>query len=739
MFDFLNVDFQKFIIISKVVIASLICLTIYYYFAYPMGVLTALIPIIIQGPSIGSVRRKASQFILGIIIGLLVGAIISSLYTTHYFESLLMLAAWIIISSYNSKNIYTIIFWIVSGLMPLLISYFSIFTPELAIPVSLGILLASLIGCIIYLTIDISFYPQYSKDIIKNSILSMIASERYLLNDILSSFLYGKPPDKNIIKKITGLKNNFPDLHGLLLDMKAETKIAENLERVMSLYVKKFNDLALQIAGLKNTLLGYDYSSNKDMKNHILSIQNKLNSAMSDIALKIKYRMATSFKTYDLHPENYDISDILSKIETLQEHDKTDDKSLNVFHFIGNVRRISNSIKRTCFFLEEIKKQRESIGIEKPNKGSHINLVQRLRIKIESFLSALTFHEMIFPFKTLLSVIIGFYVSLAFDLESGFAVVLTAFFISSPTIGKTLHGTSWRALGVLIGSVLGIACLYYLSKEPSIIMLYILIGAIVYLCACLANSGPSSIATGLQIIVTFFIIMASSPELSSHSLYSAIHHRAIGLIIGGLIAYLVSLFIYPIKTQKVIIKNSSKILELVSVYLEKITSIDVETKNKEKVDLESIKENLEKEGKKNQSLLPFVVYERKGIKYLNFYTSIINIPITLVNALNYLEYILFEEGSYGDNPKEIFQVIKNEIHSIENYLMNASKVLINKKNETLNLTFNYDKDIKEKLETTARKHNIAQAKALVLLDFFKQFILRLEELHGHIKLQDKKE
>ena len=70
-----------------------------------MGVLTALIPIIIQGPSIGSVRRKASQFILGIIIGLLVGAIISSLYTTHYFESLLMLAAWIIISSYNSKNI----------------------------------------------------------------------------------------------------------------------------------------------------------------------------------------------------------------------------------------------------------------------------------------------------------------------------------------------------------------------------------------------------------------------------------------------------------------------------------------------------------------------------------------------------------------------------------------------------------------------------------------------------------
>ena len=62
-----------------------------------------------------------------------------------------------------------------------------------------------------------------------------------------------------------------------------------------------------------------------------------------------------------------------------------------------------------------------------------------------------------------------------------------------------------------------------------------------------------------------------------------------------------------------------------------------------------------------------------------------------------------------------------------------------KKNESLNLNFNYDQDIKEKLETTAREHDITHAKVLVLLDFFRQFILRLEELHGHIKLQDKKE
>ena len=79
--------------------------------------------------------------------------------------------------------------------------------------------------------------------------------------------------------------------------------------------------------------------------------------------------------------------------------------------------------------------------------------------------------------------------------------------------------------------------------------------------------------------------MASSPELSTHSLNSAIHHRALGIVIGGFIAYLVSLFIYPIKTQKVISIHSSKILELVSVYLEKITSMDTESDKKEKLEL----------------------------------------------------------------------------------------------------------------------------------------------------------
>ena len=258
MLNFLDVDFEKFIINFKVVLASLICLTIYYYFAYPMGVLTALIPIIIQGPSIGSVRRKAMQLLLGIVVGLLVGAVISSLYTNQYLESLIILAAWILISSYNSKNTYTVIFWILSGLMPLLISYFGIFSPELAIPVSLGLLSAGFIGFMIYLIIDFSLFPKYTRDIIQNSILSMIESERQILNDIFNSFLLGKSPDKSIAKKILGFKNKFPDLHGLLLDMKTESKIEGNLELVLNLYVKKFNDLALQIASLNNTVLGYE-------------------------------------------------------------------------------------------------------------------------------------------------------------------------------------------------------------------------------------------------------------------------------------------------------------------------------------------------------------------------------------------------------------------------------------------------------------------------------------------------
>ena len=210
---------------------------------------------------------------------------------------------------------------------------------------------------------------------------------------------------------------------------------------------------------------------------------------MTNISSSIKYRMTSKLKTLGLHPESYDISETLSEFERLQEQEENEEKSLNAYHFIGNVRRILNSIKRICFFIEEIKKQRDGINLEKTNKKYQINFVQKIFIKIETFLSGATLQEMIFPFKSLLSVAIGFYVSLSLGLESGFAVVLTAFFISSPTIGKTLHGTSWRALGVLIGSFMVVSCLFYLSQKPSILMLYILIGMTVYICSCLANSG----------------------------------------------------------------------------------------------------------------------------------------------------------------------------------------------------------------------------------------------------------
>jgi multidrug resistance protein MdtO len=165
-----------------------------------------------------------------------------------------------------------------------------------------------------------------------------------------------------------------------------------------------------------------------------------------------------------------------------------------------------------------------------------------------------------FALKVTLAVMICYFVMSMTDWPGIHTSVITAFFVALGTVGDTLHKTTLRFVGCLIGAGLGLSAILLLMPLMTDLGDLLLLLAPVTLLAAWIGYGSERISyAGLQIGLAFYLVVLQGygPTIS---MYTA-RDRTIGILFGNIVITAIFTTIWPVSVANVVRTNLAKALE----------------------------------------------------------------------------------------------------------------------------------------------------------------------------------
>lgn len=174
-----------------------------------------------------------------------------------------------------------------------------------------------------------------------------------------------------------------------------------------------------------------------------------------------------------------------------------------------------------------------------------------------------TFNQQAFNYglRTVVAVAISlamvFWLNLPGGVQTIIATIVTA---GAPNIGASIQKMIMRALGIVIGSLVGFVVLLMLSSTQSILIYLVSNFVFIFFCARWSFISDVYNYAGIQAAL-LFIIMLSNTGMESVSL-SLSTERLYGVFIGGTIAFIVVYLLVPARPRDVLNSNIKKVLTL---------------------------------------------------------------------------------------------------------------------------------------------------------------------------------
>lgn len=155
-------------------------------------------------------------------------------------------------------------------------------------------------------------------------------------------------------------------------------------------------------------------------------------------------------------------------------------------------------------------------------------LMENLTLRSNSFRHAL---------RVTTALLIGYFVSLFFPVGHGYWILLTITSIVKLAYGLTKQRNINRLLGTLIGAATGFIMLHFMQDRAALFVVMLLAMVIAYSFIRL-NYLISSIAITIYVLLAFYF-------LNPHSIQVVLSDRVVDTIIGSLIAFLISISVFP--------------------------------------------------------------------------------------------------------------------------------------------------------------------------------------------------
>jgi uncharacterized membrane protein YgaE (UPF0421/DUF939 family) len=278
---------------------------------------------------------------------------------------------------------------------------------------------------------------------------------------------------------------------------------------------------------------------------------------------------------------------------------------------------------------------------------------------------SLDYYRTIHCLKTAIACLAGMALEKHFNWPSGQWVPITIIVVMSAQthFGAALQKAYMRFLGTVSGVIIAVATLFIFDNNPWIIFTIVFISCVFF--TYIASSGGSTSYAGTLGGVTVILILASTNATIEQAL-----SRGLYIIIGIVIALLVSRFIFPIHAREKLRLNVAKTLrDLHQLYFKTIqTDLSQQTSQESKLD-KIIMENL--------ALQPQLIEEAAaGSRLFNNYKKSLFVEVVSCERKIYRLIYFMRKSIYEslDIQKTIHQIrpIENLHITIENTLNNLA-------------------------------------------------------------------
>ena len=165
-----------------------------------------------------------------------------------------------------------------------------------------------------------------------------------------------------------------------------------------------------------------------------------------------------------------------------------------------------------------------------------------------------------FALKVLLAVYITYFIYTAFDWFEIHTAMITCFYVALGSAGETLHKSTLRIVGCLIGAAMGIASIYFLMPHMTDIgQLLLLVGAGSLVAAWVANGSSRIEYMGWQMALAFFlcILHGYGPSLDVNVAID----RIIGILIGNVVVAVIFSSLWPVSVGPSIANGLARALD----------------------------------------------------------------------------------------------------------------------------------------------------------------------------------
>lgn len=166
-----------------------------------------------------------------------------------------------------------------------------------------------------------------------------------------------------------------------------------------------------------------------------------------------------------------------------------------------------------------------------------------------------------FALKVLLAVYITYFIYTAFDWFEIHTAMITCFYVALGSTGETLHKSTLRIVGCLIGAAMGIASIYFLMPHMTDIgQLLLLVGAGSLIAAWVANGSSRIEYMGWQMALAFFlcVLHGFGPTLDINVAID----RIIGILIGNVVVAVIFSSLWPVSVGPAIAGGLAKALDV---------------------------------------------------------------------------------------------------------------------------------------------------------------------------------
>lgn len=689
MFDairrfFISADFYKSLTYT---VASLIPILVSHYifsevemgFAIALGVFYNA-----STNSPGSVKHRT--------LGMCVSIIITTLAT--------------LIIGYAALNIWILL--PVLGIVTFAVSYIAVYGFR-----------ASLVSLSGLMAITISFAHSYIHlSIIDYTILVFVGGVWYLIVSSLANYLNPKMYIEELLSdtmKLTGefldtrakllvekedreklntklfklqaeLTNKHETLRDILLTSRQKSGLSNRIRRKLLLFIELVDMLELAVGNPVNYKKVDEIFNDKqeyvlpfvelinEMASHLFYISKVIiRDEKVSANKKIAKKLESIRKTIDLYKTEVGVvqeRDGFYVLVNLYEYQKAQVKKIGAIERVLNVITSNNSLK---------KETNPDTRFLTPQDYDWNKLVVNFSLKSPVLRHAL---------RLSIAMMFGYLLGYVFDVQNPYWILLTLVVIMRPSYGLTKQRMKHRIIGTFIGSVLALV-IVYLVQDTFVYGVLAAASLVLALALVQLNYRNFAIFTTMHIVFMY--------ALFSSDVINVIQFRIIDTIVGGGLAILSNLFLFPSWEFMTVKDSISDTLSSNSLYLRKIEEVFDSKQDKIEGYKLSRKKSFLAVGDLNTAFQKMTQEPKSKRKYFSEIYDIVVLTNTFLSSLASLGTFVRKHNLYQYSDK--FSVfVENIIDNLENakHVMQGEELVkLHEENEIIDAKSSFEKRFEE--------------------------------------------